>query len=47
MSWLFLLNFCILQWFGIRLARVIDTETNAQIGWRWWRVRPLKEWTFK
>lgn len=35
------LNYYILQWFFIRLARKIDDETEKQVGWTIIRVLPL------
>ena len=52
-SWLFYLNFCLLQWFGIRLARVIGTvivngeemPDGIPLGWKlikW--IIPMSGW---
>ena len=41
MTWLTLVNYYLLQWFFVRLARVLDDE-GRQVGWtvlRW--PRPL------
>lgn len=32
-TWLYLLNRCFLQWFFVRLARIID-ESGKQVGWK-------------
>jgi hypothetical protein len=45
MTLLFFLNFFLLQWFFIRLARVIDTNRNKQIGWTLiFGIVPLTGW---
>lgn len=44
MSWLLVLNFFFLQWFGWRLARVEDSETGAVLGWTWILMAPLSGW---
>jgi hypothetical protein len=44
-SWLWWLNFCVLQWFFVRLARSQNVETGAHEGWvlfRW--PIPLTGW---
>lgn len=43
MTWLGFLNFLVLQWFGIRLARLV--ENDRQVGWKLikWIV-PLTGW---
>ena len=46
MSWLGFLSFFIFQWFGIRLARIVDTEINEIIGFIWIRRWPLTNWDF-
>lgn len=46
-SKLFLLNFCILQWSGFRLAKVMDSDSNIQTGWTWVRMRPLSGWIIR
>ena len=38
-SWQHLLNFCFLQWFGVRLCRM--THDGDFIKWSWIFVRPL------
>jgi len=45
MTWLGLLNSVILQWFFVRLAKIVDTETKVIVGWdllRW--IVPLTGW---
>jgi hypothetical protein len=56
MTWLGFLNFIVLQWFGVRLARVMRTDVvgthlgvtlyrDVHVGWRWLRwVMPLTGW---
>lgn len=45
MSWLGLLNFLLLQWFFVRLARVVDKRTGRTAGWRVLRWPwPLTGW---
>lgn len=39
---LWYLNAIVLQWFGVRLARVMDGDT--QTGWTMVRRRPLTGW---
>ena len=46
MSWLFLLNFIVLQWTGYRLARVFDEENNF-LGWTFVKFKPLTGWKLK
>lgn len=41
-TWLWYLNFCALQWLCMRLARVMDGET--QTGWTVIFQRPLAGW---
>lgn len=43
---LLMFNFCILQWTGYRLARVIDLETDKQIGWTLVKFPILSGWKF-
>ena len=45
MTWLYLLNYCILQWFFVRLARVIDDQTGKTIKFKfiYWIV-PTTGW---
>ena len=44
-TWLFYLNYLILQWFFIRLARKIDKNTGNQIGWTVLKfVVPMSGW---
>lgn len=41
LSWLGRLNCYILQWFFVRLARVVD-QRGTQVGWRFmWGIVPL------
>ncbi len=42
-TWLLLLNFFVLRWLGLRLARVL--EDDKQIGWTWLRRWPREGWT--
>lgn len=43
-TWLYILNFIVLQWFGVRLARCLD-ESGKQTGWLVLRyVWPLTGW---
>jgi hypothetical protein len=45
LTWLGLLNFLVLQWFFIRLGRIIDIDSGNTIGWtliRW--PLPLTGW---
>ncbi len=45
MSYLGWLNFLLLQWFFIRLARVFDEQTKKPLGWTWLvGVIPLTGW---
>jgi hypothetical protein len=45
MTALKLLNYCILQWVGVRLGRILDEKTKKQIGWKWLtNIRPLSGW---
>jgi hypothetical protein len=40
-TWLGALNWYVLRWFWIRLARVIDTETGKTLRWTiLWGIRP-------
>jgi hypothetical protein len=44
-TWLLVLNFLLLQWLGLRLARVTDNVTGTRVGWtvlRW--TWPLTGW---
>lgn len=44
-SALCLLNFVVLQWAFVRLARLVDDETGKQRGWIWIvGVVPLTGW---
>lgn len=44
-SWLGYLNFLILQWFFIRLAKVVDTKTQKTIRYTWLiGIVPLTGW---
>lgn len=46
-SWFGLLNFLLLQWFGVRLARVVQLVGRRRVhrGWRLLRwVWPLTGW---
>lgn len=44
MTWLAALNFILLQWFFVRLARVVD-DSGEQIGWTLvWGWMPLTGW---
>ena len=46
MTWLYFLNAGVLQWFFVRLARVVDVETGKQQGWRLLRwVVPCTGWS--
>ena len=45
MTWLKLLNVIVLQWFFVRLAKIVDTKTKIIVGWdflRW--IVPLTGW---
>ena len=45
MSWLGWLNFIVLQWFFVRLARIVDVESKKTIGWKLdKRIIPLTGW---
>lgn len=45
MTWLAALNFLVLQWFGLRLGRIVDIATQRTVGWRVLRwVWPLTGW---
>lgn len=45
MTWLGYLNFLVLQWGFVRLARIVDSQTRRTIGWRWiGPVWPLTGW---
>lgn len=44
LTWLFLINFLVLQWSGWRLARVIDNESNEQVGWTWVYFPVMSGW---
>jgi hypothetical protein len=33
MTRLWWLNFCLLQWCWLRLARIVDTDTDKHMGW--------------
>ena len=44
-SWLFYLNFLILQWFFVRLGRIVNRKTGEIEGWRFLGiVVPLTGW---
>lgn len=44
-TWLGRLNYLILQWFFVRLARIEDAETGAYWGWTLiWGAVPLTGW---
>jgi len=44
-TWVYWLNFLVFQWLFVRLARVIDTRRNRQVGWTWLvGVLPLTGW---
>ena len=51
LTWLFLLNFCVLQFFFFRLARVLeskdDWKTSIQKGWRFVACLPFTGWHIK
>lgn len=45
MSWLGNLNYYVLQWFFIRLAKEVDEKTDETIRWTiLWGVVPLSGW---
>lgn len=45
MTRLAFLNFFVLQWFTLRLARVVDCQSSREIGWRLLAgVLPLSGW---
>lgn len=45
MSWLGYLNFLVLQWFFVRLARIQDVETGKTVGYKFLkRIVPLTGW---
>jgi hypothetical protein len=46
MTWLLFVNYYLLQWFFIRLARVIDDGTGKQIGWTVVVRKPMTGWTY-
>lgn len=47
LRWFGWLNFLILQWFGVRLARIADGADGRTLGWTWLRwVMPLSGWWF-
>jgi cyanate lyase len=42
---LYYLNYYFLQFFGVRLCRVVDESTKKQKGWAWMtRIIPLTGW---
>ena len=43
-TWLGKINYYCLQWLGFRLARVVDAETNCQVGWRFVKMAPGAGW---
>ena len=43
-TWVFWLNYCLLQWFTVRLVRVIDLDKQRGT-WRvWYGVKPRTGW---
>lgn len=45
MTWLGLLNSIVLQWFFVRLARIVDTKTKIIVGWKLLKwIVPLTGW---
>lgn len=38
---LHLLNFCLLQWVGLRLTKIVDIDSGQIIGWKFIKVLPL------
>lgn len=44
-TWLFYINFFILQWFGLRLARKVESNNNKTVGWKLMHnIKPLSGW---
>ncbi len=47
MTWLWFVNFFLFQWFGLRLARVLEND-GSQSGWTWLtKIVPLTGWWSK
>lgn len=46
-TWLGAINYFILQWFFVRLAKVVDTDTHKIVGWQLIFCRPMTGWDFK
>lgn len=49
LTWVGWLNFCVLQWLGLRLAYEVETQGfhpkyGEVVGWQLKRVRPMKHW---
>jgi hypothetical protein len=46
MTFLLALNYYVLQWFCVRLARVVDDTTDVQLGWTIIFRLPMTGWTY-
>lgn len=45
MSWLGWLNYLVLQWFFVRLAKMVDEDSGEVVGYRWLTgIVPLTGW---
>lgn len=47
MKYLGYLNFIILQWFFVRLARIYDENTNKTLGYKFIFMWPLTNWIWR
>jgi hypothetical protein len=45
LSMLGLLNSLVFQWFWVRIAMVVDSETQQTISYKWIKVYPLSGWS--
>lgn len=43
-TWLGATNYFVLQWFFVRLAKVVDNDTHKIVGWRLIFCRPMTGW---